>query len=84
MVALKHIGSGNAGVSVFVRPSLAGAVVEIGTASQAKFAKQLCERVDGFQGVNQQSLLPIAQELRVDAQAFFSSSLAFFKMSCSS
>ena len=27
VVALKHVGSGNAGVRVFVRPSLAGAVV---------------------------------------------------------
>jgi len=71
VVALKHIGSGNAGVSVFVRPSQAGALVEVGTASQVKFDEQLCERVDGLQGVNQQSLLPIAQELRVDAQTFF-------------
>jgi hypothetical protein len=39
VVALEHIGIGNAGVSVFVRPLLAGAVVEVGTASQAKFAK---------------------------------------------
>ena len=39
VVALKHIGSYNAGVSIFVRPSLAGAVVEVGTASKAKFAK---------------------------------------------
>jgi hypothetical protein len=41
VVALKHISSGNADVSVFVRPSLAGAVVEVGTASQVKFDEQL-------------------------------------------
>ena len=38
VVARKQIGCGNAGVSVFVRPSLAGAVIEVGTARQAKFA----------------------------------------------
>jgi uncharacterized UPF0146 family protein len=71
VVTLKDIGDGNPGVSVFVRSSQTGTVVEVGTASQVKFAKQLCEQVNGLQGVNQQGLLTIVQELRVDAQAFF-------------
>src|SRR5690242_17477831 len=37
-----------------------------------------------FEGINQQGLLPVRQELQVDAEAFFIISLAFFKRSCSS
>jgi hypothetical protein len=34
-------------------------VVTVGTASEVKFAEQLCERINGLQNVNHQGFLPI-------------------------
>ena len=59
-------------------------MIKVGAAGYIKFGEELWQRVGVSQGVNQPGLLLVAQERQVDAQAFFNSSLAFFKMSCSS
>ena len=46
-------------------------VIKIGAARQAQNRQKRVDRMRGFQGVNQHRLLPIAQELQVDAQVFF-------------
>ena len=59
-------------------------MIEEGTAGQFDFREEIGKRVRRSQGINQLSLLPIRQELLIDAQLLFRSSFAFFKMSCSS
>jgi hypothetical protein len=83
MIALEYVGDGNTGVRVFVRTPSPGAVIEVGV-RPSQVRKELLERIGVLQGVNQQCLLPVAQELRGDARPFFNSSLAFFNRSCSS
>ncbi len=46
-------------------------MVEVGATGQGKFGKELHKRIGVLQGVNQQCLLPVAKELRGDAQAIF-------------
>jgi len=46
-------------------------MVKVGAARQADFSQQLGKRVSRSQGINQLRLLPIRQELPVDAQVFF-------------
>jgi len=59
-------------------------VVEESASRQFELCKKVGQSVRGSQGINQLSLLPIRQEVLIDALLFFSSSFAFFKMSCSS
>jgi hypothetical protein len=59
-------------------------MVKVGASGQIKFGEEFWQPVVLSQGVNQPGLLLVAQERQVDAQAFFSSSFAFFKRSCSS
>ncbi len=46
-------------------------MVEEGAAWQADGCEQLSQRIARSQGINQLGLLPIRQELLVDAQIFF-------------
>jgi len=46
-------------------------MVKVGTAGKTQYGEQFWQCIDLPQGINQRRLLPIAQEPRVDAQAFF-------------
>jgi hypothetical protein len=61
-----------------------GVMVEVRASRQTYLGEQLRQPIDIFEGVNQLCLLPISQEVQIDAQAFFKSSLALFRRSCSS
>ena len=71
VITLKDISNGNPSISVFVRSSKPVGLIKIRTACEIKFFKELLERIGVLQGVNQPYLVPVAQELRGDAQAFF-------------
>jgi len=71
VIALEHVGNGNPGICILVRPLEPCTVIEVRAARQVQLSQQFRQRVRVLQGVNQQGLLPIAQELRGDAQAFF-------------
>jgi hypothetical protein len=58
-----------------------GSMVEVRTSCQPQLGKQIWQPIEIFEGVDQQCLPPIAQELQINAQAFLRSSLAFFKRS---
>jgi len=59
-------------------------MVEVRAARNAQLGKELWQAIVLPEGVNQQCLLPVGQELQIDSQAFFNSSLALFKRSRSS
>ena len=46
-------------------------MVEIGASNKAQSGQKIWQRMGLSQGINQQGLLPVHQELQVDAQAFF-------------
>jgi hypothetical protein len=71
VVALKDVSHGLACVGVLVGHLEPGPLVEVGTAWQIHFAKQIRQRVVLSQGINQLCLLLIRQGLTVDAQFFF-------------
>ena len=71
IVALEDVGHDASNVGVLVADLEPRPMVEVGAAWQAHFAKQLGQRVRRSQGINQLGLLPIRQELPVDAQLFF-------------
>lgn len=84
VVAIKDVGHRAAHLDVLVRALEPGQMVEEGAAWQSDGSEQLRQRIARSQGINQLDLLPIREELLVDAQIFFRSSFAFFRMSCSS
>ncbi|KKL35718.1 hypothetical protein WR30_18795 [Burkholderia contaminans FFH2055] len=69
VIQFKDICDGNAHTGILVGSLYPHPVIEVGATPQ--FSKELRQRVSLFQGINQRRLLPIRQELRVDAQAFF-------------
>ncbi len=48
-----------------------GAVVEVRTTRNPQLHKQFRQSIGIFEGVNQLCLLPITEELQIDAQTFF-------------
>ena len=56
---------------IFVGNAYRGPMVEVRAARQLELIKQRSQDVFLPQGVNQCGLLPVAQELQVDAQIFF-------------
>ena len=46
-------------------------MIKVRATGKAQFTQELWQCIGLFQGINQQRLFPIAQELQVDAQAFF-------------
>jgi hypothetical protein len=48
-----------------------GSMVKVRTARQTQLHKELWKGIELFEGVNQQCLLPVGQELQIDAQVFF-------------
>ena len=71
MIALEDVGHRATYLDVLVRDIEPGAMVEVRTAWQAQLVEQLRQGVRLPQGVNQLGLLPIAQELPIDAHLFF-------------
>ena len=71
MIQFKDICNGKAHISILVGTPYPRPVIEVGATGEPQFSKKLRQRVSLFQGINQLRLLPIRQELRVDAQAFF-------------
>ena len=71
VVALEYLGDGATYFNVPVCHIQSGAVVEVRTAWQAYLSEKLRQRVRLSQGINQQRLLLIGQELPVDARVFF-------------
>ena len=57
--------------SILVSDKQSCAMVKVGTAGKTQYGEQFWQCIDLPQGINQRRLLPIAQEPRVDAQAFF-------------
>jgi len=84
VIALKNFSDGKPCISVFISFSHTGAMIKVRAARKIKFDEEFRERINWLQGVNQQRLLPVGQELQIDAQIFFNSSFAFFNKSCSS
>ncbi|AOL08561.1 hypothetical protein WI95_31340 [Burkholderia contaminans] len=71
VIQFKDICDGNAHTGILVGSLYPRPVIEVGATGEPQFSKELRQRVSLFQGINQRRLLPIRQELRVDAQAFF-------------
>ena len=46
-------------------------MVEVLASGQCQLNKELRQRIELFEGVNQRCLLPVGKELQIDAQAFF-------------
>ena len=46
-------------------------MIKVGATRKARFGKKIGQREGFFQGTNQQRLLSVGQELKVDAQALF-------------
>ena len=85
VIAFEDVGDRPPHIAIFVSDPQLGPLIKIGTASKAQPGQKGWQRMGLSQGINQQGLLPVRQELQVDTQAFFfSSSLAFLKRSCSS
>ena len=59
-------------------------MIKVGASRNLQPGEHFWQAKGLFKGVNQLCLFPITQGLEFDAQAFFSSSLAFFSRSCSS
>gem|GEM_PF-6646526 len=83
VIQFKDIRDGKAYTRILVGSLYLRPVIEVGATGEPQFSKKLRQRVSLFHGINQRRLLPIRQELRVDAQASFIISWAFFRMSCS-
>ena len=71
VVALEDVGHRLSRFDVLVSDLEPGPMVEVGAAWQIYFSEQLRQRVSRSQGINQLRLLPIRQEMQVDAQFFF-------------
>jgi hypothetical protein len=46
-------------------------MVEVRAARQIQLSKELWKSIKLLEGINQQCLLPVGQELQIDAQSFF-------------
>jgi hypothetical protein len=71
VVALEDVSHDAAHLGVLVRNFEPCPMVKVGAARHADCSQQLGKRVSRSQGINQLRLLPIRQELPVDAQVFF-------------
>ena len=80
MVRLKDVGDGLPHLQVLVAHRCTGPMVEVRTTRQIQLCKELWQAIVLHESVNQQCLLPVGQELQVDAQAFFNSPLALFDL----
>jgi hypothetical protein len=70
-IPLEDLGKCAAHLDIPVPEANLATVVEIGAARQAQRRQQFLDGMRRSQGVNQHRLLPIGQELQVDAQVFF-------------
>lgn len=84
VVALEDVRHDSANCSVLVAEFKPAPLVEVRAAWQFELSEKVGQGMRCAQGINQLCLLPVRQELPIDAQLFFSSSFAFFRMSCSS
>ena len=71
VVRLKDLGDGLPHLEVLVAHHCAGPMVEVRATCNAQLCEELRQAVMLLEGVNQQCLLPVGQELQIDAQAFF-------------
>jgi len=71
MVRFKDFRHAAADSDIFVCQAHTDPVVEVGAPRQVQLGKQFRHSIDIPKGVNQLCLLPITQDLQIDAQAFF-------------
>ena len=71
VIEFEDVGDRPAHASILVRNLQARPMIEVGAAGKAQLGQEIRQRMGLFEGVNQQRLLPVRQELQVDAQAFF-------------
>ncbi|MPN27914.1 hypothetical protein SDC9_175348 [bioreactor metagenome] len=71
VIGLEDLGDGLAHPHVLVSDCRAGPMVEVRATRKTQLCKELWQAIVLPEGVNQQCLLPVRQELQIDAQAFF-------------
>ena len=78
-IPLEDLGECAAHVDIPVPEANRATVVEIGAARQVQRRQQFLDGMSRSQGVNQHRLLPIGQDLQVDAQVFFYDFVGLFQ-----
>lgn len=71
VVALEDFGHDCSNTRVLVTEFKPSPMIEVGAAWKFELRKKVGQRMRGSQGINQLGLLPIRQELLIDAQLFF-------------
>jgi hypothetical protein len=71
VIRLEDIGNRAARLGILLRAAQLRPMIKVGAAGQVELGQQLWKGVDFPEGINQPRLLPVSQELQVDAQAFF-------------
>ena len=71
MVRLEDLGDGLPYFKVLIAHHCTGSMVEVRAPRKTQLSKKLWQAIVLVEGVNQQCLLPVGQELQIDTQAFF-------------
>lgn len=83
VMGFEKVGDDTTDARVFVRDKSSCAVVKGGAPGKTPYGEPFSQRIGLSQGIHPPRFLPVVHSLRVDAQAFFNSSLVFLRMSCS-
>ena len=71
MVLLEDVCDGLPHLEVLVASRCTGSMVEVRASCKTQLCKELRQVIVLPEGVNQQCLFPVGQELQIDVQAFF-------------
>lgn len=67
MVEFEDVGDAATNCKVLVCQVNTGAMVEVRASREFQLGKEIWQTIDTFEGVNQQCLLPVGQELQINA-----------------